>query len=287
MTVRGDLMSDTPQTTADDLLPPEAGPSVDDEVAAMAVLDAATADVEYQQMPVSILCPGCGTVVTRFLDGLPERLARFNQSCSKCETELYRWCAVAIPTSLEEQPSATALEKAVTSYFSESIWEGITSTAEGYARNREFTRLYGEKAATFDWNWELHCPLCRRGLRDLSENWLDYHHWTRDPDQGICLCRDCHAALTDDNRDRDADWTALQRGLKNKDDLQIARLALREQAAHRHSSLTELSETLYDRYNVHLEPSSIRDIIEQVAADGLDGEIVDESLLAGLEQSND
>ena len=280
-------MTDTNQTTVDELLPPDVTTSVDDELAAIDVLETATATPEYQQIPVSVACPGCAAVVDRFIDGMPERLSRFEQFCPNCETDLYRWCSVAIPTSLERQPSAAALETVVTRYFSSSIWEGITSTAEAFPRNREFTRLYREKAAALGLDWELHCPLCRRGLSELSEKWLDYHHWTRDPDQGICLCRDCHAALTDDKRDRDADWTALQRGLKNKDDLQIARLALREQAAHRHSSLTELSETLYDRYNVHLEPSSIRDIIEQVAADGSDGEIVDESLLAGLEQSND
>jgi len=69
-------------------------------------------------------------------------------------------------------------------------------TGESYARTKEYTEEYMKQAKQFGWDWEVSCPLCRRSLPEFGIEMFDYHHWHRDPDQGICLCRACHKGIS-------------------------------------------------------------------------------------------
>lgn len=269
-------------TTIQELLPADIDDEQDDLRQELAVLDEAEAEKRYQETPVSVICPGCGTVAERFVDGLPSRVAHFEHYCSECEITLYRWCAVALPTALEHQPPVTTLENVVITYFTESIWAGVTTTVDEYPRNQEYTEEFATKASEFGWDWELECPLCRQSLSSLGIDRLDYHHWTHSPDRGVCLCRSCHSALTADKTDTQLDWEAQELGLQNKYDIQIVRLALREQAVVRHDSVSELAQTLHARYNLHLPSMVISDILQQVAAEDVLLDVVDESLFDHL-----
>jgi hypothetical protein len=80
------------------------------------------------------------------------------------------------------------------SYWDRHLWEGIT-TGDDRPRTEEYTQKYTAQAETFGWDWEVRCPLCRETLTELGISRLDYHHWQRTPDQGICLCRECHEAI--------------------------------------------------------------------------------------------
>lgn len=229
---------------------PEADPSLTEP----AVLEAIQDVGRYQQSPVSLLCPGCGTVVDRYREGLPPRLGRVAETCSECGTTLHRWSIVAIATAHETLVSEKQLRRVVTEYWDNHLWKGIT-TGGDYPRTDEYSRLYEKQAAAWDWEWEVSCPLCRRSLTDTDADRLDYHHWSRDPDQGVCLCRACHRAISAGQRDEELDWVAQERGFIDKHDLQLIRLALREQAVIGHSTLAELAETLSERYYV-IQPAA-------------------------------
>lgn len=269
-------------TTIEELLPEDVAGTKQGLHQELAVLQGAESADRYRNTPVSVVCPGCGTPVDRFVDGLPQRLAHFKHHCAECETTLYRWCAVVVPTSLEQKPSAKTLETVVTDYFARQTWDGITTSPDEYPRNREYTEVFASKAEDFGWEWELECPLCRQPLGALEAERLDYHHWTHDPDRGVCLCRTCHTALTANETDNQIDWRAQQLGLRNKHDIQIIRLALREQAVAEHGSLSTLARTLQTRYNLHLSAVVVSDIIQQVAADGVLLDIIDGSLFDDL-----
>ena len=269
-------------TTIEELLPEDVAEPDEGLHQELAVLQAAESADQYRDTPVSVVCPGCGTPVDRFVTGLPQRLAQFKHHCAECETTLYRWCAVVVPTALEQQPSVETLETVVTDYFPQRIWDGITTSPKEYARNREYTEAFASKAEDFGWEWELECPLCRQPLSALGAERLDYHHWTHDPDRGVCLCRTCHATLTADETDRQLDWRAQQLGFRNKHDIQIIRLALREQAVAGHGSVSTLARTVQTRYNLHVPAVVVSDIIQQVAADGVLLDILDKSLFEGL-----
>ena len=212
------------------------------------VLEASEESEILTQRPVSVLCPGCGGVVGRYRDGLPSRVAHFDEECQTCETGLRRWSAVVIATALEASPTLEQLESVTTTYWDRHLWEGIM-TGESYARTEEYTEEYMKQAKQFGWEWEVSCPLCRRSLPEFGIEMFDYHHWHRDPDQGICLCRACHKGISGGGRDGTQDWRAQQLGLKNKHDLQLTRLAIREQVVSDHETLEALVETVVGRYN--------------------------------------
>lgn len=246
------------------------------------VLEAAEGDEVLQQRPVSILCPGCGDVVTRYRDGLPPRLAHFEEECHRCETGLQRWSVVAIVTSLETAPTEDQLESVTTGYWDRHLWEGIM-TGESYPRTEEYTAAYTEQSRQFGWDWTVTCPLCRRPSLEFDLDRIDYHHWQRDPDQGICLCRACHKGISGEGRDGAQDWRAQQLGLKNKHDLQLTRLAVREQVVSDHETLQALVETVVSRYN----PTVSRDELFALLSQTLTTPVVldtveDEWLLAAL-----
>lgn len=71
-------------------------------------------------------------------------------------------------------------------------WGTGIQTAKNCPRTREFTEAYSKRGQQYGWEWSPTCPLCRRTLDEIGINWLDYHHWQKDPDIGICFCRTCH-----------------------------------------------------------------------------------------------
>jgi hypothetical protein len=156
-------------------------------------------------------------------------------------------------------------------------------TGETAPRTREYSRLYGAQAEAFAWQWRPSCPLCRRERSEFDGE-LDYHHWLRQPDQGVCLCRPCHDAISGRQRDVEIDWQAQEGGLRNKHDLQITRLALREQAVEPAESLQVLVERLCERYNLVQQPTEVYALLSQTLTDEIVLERVDDDhLLAELE----
>lgn len=246
------------------------------------VLEAVDTGRQLRERPVSVLCPGCGAVLQRYRDGLPLRVARFEQHCEDCTTTLQRWGVVAIGTAYERAPSQETLRQTVTEYWDEHLWAGIV-TGETSARTAEYSALYEQQADAFGWDWAVSCPLCRQAVADLDIDRLDYHHWQREPDQGVCLCRTCHDAIDGQRTDGDLDWQAQQRGLRDKHDLQVTRLALREQAVADCGSLPALVERIHGRYNLVQSPAHVYALLSQTLSEPAVLERVhDEHLLAGL-----
>jgi hypothetical protein len=127
------------------------------------------------------------------------------------------------------------------------------------------------------------CPLCRTALSELNAQRLDYHHWQREPDRGVCLCRTCHDAISGQQRDAAVDWEAQELGLRDKHDLQITRLAVREQAVRECASLATLVEHIQTRYNLVQPRTHLFALLSQTLSDGeILTHIHDEYLLAGL-----
>jgi hypothetical protein len=248
------------------------------------ILEEAESLPQYHHGAVSILCPGCGEFITRFTDGgLPDRLVHFEQMCDTCDVQLYRWCSVAVPSALEHKYSPAELEQIVTSQFDRRIWNGIVSNPGGHPHNWEFSEAYSKKATDFGWKWNVSCPLCRRSIEALPDTWLDYHHWQHEPDQGVCLCRHCHESLSAGESDSDQNWTAKQQGFKNKHDIQIARLALREQVVAQHQTSSELIQTVIDRYNLPYNQREVRMIVKTVLTDPDKRQLViNDQLLNGI-----
>jgi hypothetical protein len=250
------------------------------------VLETVDTGQELRDRSVSILCPGCSGVVTRYSDGLPARIARFEKDCEDCETLLKRWSVLAVDTAYERAPDPAELRQSVTHYWEQNLWSGIV-TGETSPRTREYSELYSAQADAFNWTWEVTCPLCRREHAAI-EGSLDYHHWTRDPDQGVCLCRPCHDALSGQQRDTDLDWAAQQLGLRNKHDLQITRLALRELAVTNCDSLPTLVKRLHSRYNLAQTRAQVIALLSQTLSDmEVLEQVNDEYLLAELSASSD
>jgi len=236
--------------------------------------------------PTSVLCPGCGDVVERYIEGLPRRLAHFERECEPCGVALQRWSSVAISIALEQAISGGHLQTVVTSYWDRHLWDGIV-TGERCARTAEYTQAYTAAADAFGWEWDVRCPLCRQSLASLGISRLDYHHWQHDPDKGVCLCRTCHEAISGGMTDERLDWRAQELGLGDKHDVQLPRIALRELAATPASveTLRELVALLRDRYNIPYCRAELYALLAQtMATESVLEEISDEYLLAGLER---
>jgi len=246
------------------------------------VLESIEEDSRYQSLPISILCPGCNHVIKRQPDGLPKRLAHFSERCPRCDIELHRWSVVAVNSAYEETFSAEQLREITTDYWNRHLWDGIVS-GETNPRTQEFTDAYRKQAEAFGWDWQVTCPLCRQSLAALGIQRLDYHHWRRDPDQGVCLCRSCHESINGGTRDYECDWRAQEMGLKNKFDLQITRLAIREQAVNTHSTIEELSNTLSTRYNLVHSPAEVAQLLSQtLQSEEVLDEVADQYLFVDL-----
>ena len=246
------------------------------------VLEASEGSEILSQRPVSVLCPGCGDVVARYRDGLPSRVAHFDERCRPCETGIQRWSAVVIATALEASPTLEQLQLITTAYWERHLWEGIM-TGESYPRTEEYTQAYMDQARQFGWDWEVTCPLCRRSLSEFGLEMFDYHHWHRDPDQGICLCRACHKGISGGGRDEEQDWRAQQLGLKNKHDLQLTRLAIREQVMVKHETQQDLVDAIVSRYNPTLSRGELFELLSQtLSAPAVLDTVCDNYLLAEL-----
>ncbi len=249
------------------------------------VLEAIDKEQTPRSRSVSVLCPGCSRVVRRYPSGIPARLARFSERCEDCEAELKRWSVLAVDTAHERRPEPRALRQTVTEYWEQNLWSGIV-TGETAPRTREYSKLYNAQADTFEWDWTVTCPLCRRERSEICGS-LDYHHWRYETDEGVCLCRVCHDALSGQRRDTDLDWTAQQLGLRNKHDLQICRLALRHQAVADHDSLSTLTRRLHSRYNLPQPRTEVFALLSQTLSDQeVLTHVDDEHLLVGLESSS-
>ena len=112
---------------------------------------------------------------------------------------------------------------------------------------------------------------------------IDYHHWNRDPDQGICLCRTCHKGISGGGHDEEQDWQAQQVGLKNKHDLQLTRLAIREQVVGNHETLVDLVDVIVRRYNPTLSRRELFALLSQTLTASTVLEVIrDEYLLSKL-----
>jgi len=247
-----------------------------------AVLEEVEENNRYHDAPVSILCPGCSRVIKRYPDGLPVRIAHFDEICPDEEVDLHRWSVVAVNSAYEDVFHPDQLRHITTDYWNRHLWDGIVSGGDN-PRTEEFTSAYSEQAAAFGWNWEITCPLCRQSLATLGINRLDYHHWSRQPDQGVCLCRSCHKAINGGTRDHECDWRAQELGLKNKYDLQITRLAIREQAVNPHQDIDNLAGTLSTRYNLVHDPSEVTQLLSQtLKSERILDEIADQYLFAGV-----
>jgi hypothetical protein len=246
------------------------------------VLEAIEGTDSFQTRPVSILCPGCSTIIKRYPTGLPNRIAHFGERCPDCEIALHRWSVIGVNSAYEEIFTPSQLQEVTTAYWNRHLWDGIVS-GENNPRTEEFTEAYRNQAAAFGWEWDMTCPLCRRSLSALDVNRLDYHHWRRDPDQGVCLCRSCHEAINGGSRDRECDWKAQELGLKNKYDLQITRLAVREQAVDPHHEIGELADSITERYNLIHSPPEVSHLLSQTLhSDAVVAEISDQYLFVGL-----
>jgi len=117
-----------------------------------------------ESTPTVILCPNCGDVVATYEQGLPEVVPQFDECCTTCQVELRRWCAVAVDAAyrrLVEPPTLTSMTQL---YWNKWLWAGITNN-RGKPRNDEYTDRFKTKASEFGWDWELTCPLCRRGIK--------------------------------------------------------------------------------------------------------------------------
>lgn len=248
------------------------------------VLEAIEEGDELRDEPTVVLCPNCGERVAFYEAGLPAYVCHFESSCSSCSTEsLPRWSVVAVDASYGDVFTTDVLGEIVQRYWERHLWRGI-ETSEGCPRTREFSDLYDEFAERWDWDWRVHCPLCRRSRREIRAKKLDYHHWRRDPDDGILLCRQCHDAIGGGRADMNLDWSARELRLRGKHDLQVTRLAAREALVCEYGSLGQLAERLVERYNLVQSVDEVRCILGQtLSRQSILDEIIDDYLLAGLE----
>lgn len=238
-----------------------------------------------EQAPATVLCPGCGDIIDRYIEGVSQRLAHFERECASCEVTILRWSSVVVTTALEQAVSVEHLQDVVTSYWDRHLWDGIV-TGERCARTAEYTRAYTAAAAAFGWDWDVRCPLCRQSLASLGISRLDYHHWQHNPDKGVCLCRTCHKAISGGMSDERLDWCAQELGLGDKHDMQLTRIALRELAATPTpvETLQDVVELLRDRYNVPYSRAELYVLLNQTLTTRVVlEEISDEYLLDGLQ----
>jgi len=250
---------------------------------------AATDDISIlESKPTVILCPNCGDVVATHKQGLPQVVPQFDTCCATCQVELRRWCAIAIDAAYRESVEPPTLTAMTQAYWNEWLWAGITNY-KGQPRNDEYTNRLSTKASEFGWDWELTCPLCRRGISQLKQeirdvrDSLDYHHWSTNPDQGITLCRECHDIIGFDSYDNQVEERAHEWGFRSRNDLQIVRLALREAIATDQPVQLEMATDLIDRYNLVQSTGEVKELLRAVLLDStLYDRFVDDSLYQGL-----
>ena len=240
-------------------------------------------------VPVAICCPNCGQAVTLYEQGLPSIVPHFDIACTQCQVDLRTWCAVGVDAAYLQIVDPATLTTMVQSFWDEWLRSGITNSKDE-PRTDEYTERFATKTAAFGWNWEVSCPLCRRTLTELKRNSalvcgnLDYHHWSHDLDQGVCLCRQCHDIIGFDTYDTELEERAAAWGFGSRHDLQVIRLALREAAVTGQPVGIRPATALVDRYNLVQSPDRVRELLESISIDGaLRERFLDERLVAGIE----
>lgn len=237
--------------------------------------------------PTAVCCPNCGQPVTFYNEGLSE-VVRFDEHCERCGVDLRPWCSIAVDAAYVDTVEPSALTEMTQSFWDEWLWGGIT-TNKAAPRTREWSDRLTEKATEFGWDWDVSCPLCRRSLTELKrasavENGhLDYHHWSKVPDIGICLCRECHDAIGFNVADITLEKQAEDWGFESRVDLQIVRFALRDAVATGHQVGPWSAQRLVDRYNIDASVERVQALLRLVAQDeDLRERFIDETLADGL-----
>ena len=87
--------------------------------------------------------------------------------------------------------------------------------------------------------------------------------------------------MTGSDRDREVDWAAQKAGLKNRYDVQVLRLALREQLVAEHSSVDELAGTVCKRYNLIQSMSAVKSMLRQVLTRREVPEVITRNVFSG------
>ena len=239
-------------------------------------------------VPVAICCPNCGQAVTLYERGLQSVVPHFDTACTQCQVDLQTWCAVGVDAAYLQIVDLATLTAMVQSFWDEWLWSGITNSKDE-PRTDEYTERFAIKTAAFGWNWEVSCPLCWRTLIKLKRDSalvggnLDYHHWSHDPDQGICLCRQCHDIIGFDTYDTELEERATAWGFGSRHDLQAIRLALRNAAFTGRPAGTRSATALVDRYNLVQSPDRVRELLGSISTDAaLRDRFLDERLVAGI-----
>ena len=242
-----------------------------------------------QDIPVAICCPNCGEAVTLYERGLPDIVPYFDTSCAQCEVDLRSWCAVGVDAAYLQVVEPSTLTTMVQRFWDDWLWSGITNSKDE-PRNDEYTNRLATKAAAFGWDWEVTCPLCRRTRTELecdsaiAGGNLDYHHWSQNPDQGICLCRECHDIIGFDTYDTELEERAESWGFDSRHDLQIIRVALRDAIATGQPIASWRAAELVNRYNLPQSPVRIRELIRAIStSDELRDAFIDDRLAAGID----
>ena len=173
-------------------------------------------------------------------------------------------------------------------FWDDWLWGGITNSKDE-PRNDEYTSRLATKATAFGWDWEVACPLCRRSLTELERasaiagGNLDYHHWWHDPDQGVCLCRECHDIIGFDTYDTELEERAASWGFDSRHDLQIIRLALCDAAVTAHPVGPWCSADLVNRYNLPQSTVRVQELLRAVDSnEELRQTFIDDRLVTGI-----
>ncbi len=254
-----------------------------------AVLLEANDQHALDETPTAICCPNCGEAVTVYEQGLPTVVPHLDIACGQCDVELRVWCVVAVDAAYLSIVEPSTLTAMVQRFWDDWLWGGITNS-KGEPRNDEYTSRLAEKASAFGWDWDVSCPLCRRSLTTLNHDGaiangsLDYHHWSHDPDQGICLCRECHDIIGFDTYDTELEDRAEAWGFDSRHDLQIIRLGLRHAAVTGRPLEPWHAPALVDRYNLPQSVERIDGLLRAICTDEqLCDAFLDARLVAGVD----
>jgi hypothetical protein len=253
------------------------------------VLSQADEQSPLLDVPVAICCPNCSEAVTLYERGLPGVVPYFDTACTQCDIDLRTWCAVGVDAAYLQIVEPATLTAMIQHFWDDWLWSGITNS-KGEPRTDEYTERFATKTAAFGWDWEVTCPLCRRTRTDLERDSalvggnLDYHHWSHDPDQGVCLCRECHNIIGFDTYDTELEERAAAWGFDSRHDLQVIRLALRDAAVTGRPVGTRPATALVNRYNLLQSPDRVRQLLRSISNDRtLRERFLDKRLVAGIE----
>ena len=242
-----------------------------------------------ETVPTVVCCPNCGEIVSRYRCGLPPEVPYFAERCRECEVELRTWCGVAVDAAYCDVVKASTVRGLVQRAWDRRLWSGITNS-KGKARTDEYTDRFEAKATAFGWDWEVRCPLCRRGLTELKEadaigeRTLDYHHWSEEPDRGICLCRECHDIIGFDMYDSELEERAESWGFESPHNLQIVRIALREAAVSGRRVGPCCAEFLVQRYNLPDSVARVEELLDALRREEtLQDRFITDQLVSGLD----